>query len=186
MDIYAEEALQSPARMVAKSFFSKPLAVISLVLLILIMLFVFIAPSFVVLDLGEQDSTLVNVSPGYSMMDYPEELENEGIADISVGSNFSAGVDMNGNVYVWGKTKVSRVIDVADVPKEVQKAKITQIAAGFDHIVAVDDKGNRLLLGQRPFGADQAAAGAFRKQPFPQLQDHQGFCLPSVLRSPYR
>ena len=52
MDIYAEEALQSPARMVAKSFFSKPLAVISLVLLILIMLFVFIAPSFVVLDFG--------------------------------------------------------------------------------------------------------------------------------------
>lgn len=72
MDIYAEEALQSPARMVAKSFFSKPLAVISLVLLILIMLFVFIAPSFVVLDLGEQDSTLVNVSPGYSMMNYPD------------------------------------------------------------------------------------------------------------------
>ena len=105
MDIYAEEALQSPARMVAKSFFSKPLAVISLVLLILIMLFVFIAPSFVVLDLGEQDSTLVNVSPGYSMMDYPKELENEGIADISVGSNFSAGVDMNGNVYVRGKAQ---------------------------------------------------------------------------------
>ena len=152
MDIYAEEALQSPARMVAKSFFSKPLAVISLVLLILIMLFVFIAPSFVVLDLGEQDSTLVNVSPGYSMMDYPEELENEGIADISVGSNFSAGVDMNGNVYVWGKTKVSRVIDVADVPKEVQKAKITQIAAGFDHIVAVDDKGTVYCWGNARLG----------------------------------
>ena len=152
MDIYAEEALQSPARMVAKSFFSKPLAVISLVLLILIMLFVFIAPSFVVLDLGEQDSTLVNVSPGYSMMNYPEELENEGIADISVGSNFSAGVDMNGNVYVWGKTKVSRVIDVADVPKEVQKAKITQIAAGFDHIVAVDDKGTVYCWGNARLG----------------------------------
>ena len=152
MDIYAEEALQSPARMVAKSFFSKPLAVISLVLLILIMLFVFIAPSFVVLDLGEQDSTLVNVSPGYSMMDYPEELENEGIADISVGSNFSAGVDVNGNVYVWGKTKVSRVIDVADVPKEVQKAKITQIAAGFDHIVAVDDKGTVYCWGNARLG----------------------------------
>lgn len=152
MDIYAEEALQSPARMVAKSFFSKPLAVISLVLLILIMLFVFIAPSFVVLDLGEQDSTLVNVSPGYSMMDYPKELENEGIADISVGSNFSAGVDMNGNVYVWGKTKVSRVIDVADVPKEVQKAKITQIAAGFDHIVAVDDKGTVYCWGNARLG----------------------------------
>lgn len=152
MDIYAEEALQSPARMVAKSFFSKPLAVISLVLLILIMLFVFIAPSFVVLDLGEQDSTLVNVSPGYSMMDYPKELENEDIADISVGSNFSAGVDMNGNVYVWGKTKVSRVIDVADVPKEVQKAKITQIAAGFDHIVAVDDKGTVYCWGNARLG----------------------------------
>ena len=40
------------------------------------------------------------------MMDYPDELEKEGIADISVGYNFSAGVDVKGNVYVWGKTKV--------------------------------------------------------------------------------
>ena len=37
---------------------------------------------------------------------YADELEKEGIADISVGSNFSAGVDVKGNVYVWGKTDV--------------------------------------------------------------------------------
>ena len=67
-------------------------------------------------------------------------------------SNFSAGVDVKGNVYVWGKTKVSRVIDVADVPKEVQKAKITQIAAGFDHIVAVDDKGTVYCWGNARLG----------------------------------
>ena len=152
MDIYAEEALQSPARMVAKSFFSKPLAVISLVLLIAIMLFVFIAPSFVTLDLGEQDSTLVNVSPGYSMMDYPSELVKAGIADISVGSNFSVGVDNEGKVYVWGKTKISRVIDVADIPNEVAKAKIVKVAAGFDHIVVVDEKGTVYCWGNARLG----------------------------------
>lgn len=152
MDIYAEEALQSPARMVAKSFFSKPLAVVSLVLLIVIMLFVFIAPNFVILDLGEQDSTLVNVSPGYSMMDYPDELVAAGIADISVGSNFSVGVDNDGKVYVWGKTKISRVIDVAEIPKEVEKAKITKVAAGFDHIVVADDKGTVYCWGNARLG----------------------------------
>ena len=152
MDIYAEEALQSPARMVAKSFFSKPLAVISLILLIAIMLFVFIAPNFVTLDLGEQDSTLVNVSPGYSMMDYPDELVKAGIADISVGSNFSIGVDNDGKVYVWGKTKISRVIDVADIPDEVAKAKIVKVAAGFDHIVVVDEKGTIYCWGNARLG----------------------------------
>ena len=36
LDIYAEEQLQSPMRMVIRNFFSKPLSVISLFLLILI------------------------------------------------------------------------------------------------------------------------------------------------------
>lgn len=152
LDIYAEEALQSPGKMVVQRFFAKPLAVVSLVLLLAIMLFVFVAPNFVTLDLGEQDSTLVNVSPGYSMMSYPSELVEAGVSDISVGSNFSVGIDVNGKVYVWGKTRVSRVVDVADIPQEVLKARIVDVAAGSDHIVAVDDKGAVYAWGNARLG----------------------------------
>ena len=141
MDIYAEEQMQSPLRVVVRNYFSKPLSVIALLVFIMIAIFVFVAPNFVTLDLGEQDSTLVFISPGFDMMKYPKELEKNGIQDIAVGNNYSVGVDKNGRLYVWGKHQVTKVIDLADIPAEIQKAKIVQVAAGADHCVALDDKG---------------------------------------------
>lgn len=147
LSIYEEEQIQSPMRMVIRNFFSKKLAAISLMVFVLIALFVFIAPGFVALDLGEQDSTLVNISPGYSMMKYPEELKNRGIADLAVGNNYSVACDMDGRVYVWGKSKVTKVIDLKNVPEDIQKAHIVMLAAGADHVLAVDDRGTVYAWG---------------------------------------
>ncbi|MBR3354382.1 MAG: ABC transporter permease subunit [Oscillospiraceae bacterium] len=152
LDIYAEEQLQSPLRMVVRNFFSKPLSVVCLFLLIAIMLFVFIAPNYVTLDLGEQDSTLVNIAPGYDMMNLPAELEKNGVKDIGVGNNYSVGVDLQGKVYTWGKTKISKVVDVANVPEEVKRAVIVKVAAGADHVVALDDKGVVYAWGNARLG----------------------------------
>jgi len=152
LDIYAEEQLQSPLRMVVRNFFSKPLSVVCLFLLIAIMLFVFIAPNYVTLDLGEQDSTLVNIAPGYDMMNLPSELEKNGVKDIGVGNNYSVGVDLQGKVYTWGKTKISKVVDVANIPEEVKRAVIVKVAAGADHVVALDDKGVVYAWGNARLG----------------------------------
>ena len=54
MSIYEEERMQSPARVVAKNFFSKPIPVIALIVLICIALTVFLGPMFVSLDLSER------------------------------------------------------------------------------------------------------------------------------------
>ncbi|MBR5365184.1 MAG: ABC transporter permease subunit [Clostridia bacterium] len=152
LDIYAEEQMQSPLRVVARNFFSKPIAVTALIVFILIALFVFIAPNFVTLDLGEQDSTLVFVSPGYSMLKVPAELEKNGVADIAVGNNFSVGADKEGNIYVWGKHKLTKVIDLADIPEEVKNAKIVKVAAGADHVLALDDRGTVYAWGNKRLG----------------------------------
>ena len=152
LDIYAEEQLQSPFRVVVRNYFSKPLSVIALLLFIVIFLFVFIAPHFVTLDLGEQDSTLVYLAPGYDMMKYPSELEKNGVSDISVGPNYSVAADNSGKVYVWGKSKVTKIIDIADVPEEVQDAKIVRVAAGSDHAVAVDEDGTVYAWGNKRLG----------------------------------
>ncbi|MCR5681323.1 MAG: ABC transporter permease subunit [Clostridiales bacterium] len=152
MDIYAEEQMQSPMRVVIRNFFSKPIAVTALILLILIAIFVFVAPNFVTLDLGEQDSTLVYISPGYSMLKYPKELEENGVADIAVGNNFSVGADKEGNIYVWGKHKLTKTIDLADIPEEVQNAKIVKVAAGADHVLALDDQGAIYAWGNNRLG----------------------------------
>ncbi|MBQ6148190.1 MAG: ABC transporter permease subunit [Oscillospiraceae bacterium] len=152
LDIYAEEQLQSPMRMVLRNFFSKPLSVIALVLLISIMLFVFIAPNYVTLDLGEQDSTLVNIAPGYDMMNIPNALEKAGVRDIGVGNNYSVGVDLDGNVYTWGKTKISKVVELSNVPDDVKNANIIKVAAGADHVVALDDQGAVYVWGNARLG----------------------------------
>ena len=123
LDIYAEERLQSPGRVVARNFFSKPLAVVSLVILILIMLVVFIGPSFVKLDLSEQDSTLTNVAPGYALSDYASELNNDNCAEISVGSNYAVGLDKEGNVYIWGQTKINKNTDLKNIRSAMQTLK---------------------------------------------------------------
>ncbi len=152
MDIYAEEQLQSPFRVVVKNYFSMPIAVVALFIFILVAIFVFVAPHFVTLDLGEQDSTLVSLSPGYDMMSYPKELVENGVADISVGPNYSIGVDQLGKVYVWGKSKVTKIIDLADVPEEIREAKIVQVAAGADHAVALSEDGTIYCWGNKRLG----------------------------------
>ncbi len=152
LDIYTEEQLQSPFRVVLKNYFSQPIAVVALFLFIIIALFVFIAPSFVTLDLGEQDSTLTSLAPGYDMMRYPKELEENGVADISVGPNYSIGVDTLGKVYVWGKSKVTKIIDLKDIPEEVQAAHIVRVAAGSDHAVALDEEGTIYCWGNKRLG----------------------------------
>ncbi len=180
LDIYAEEQLQSPMRMVIRNFFSKPLSVIALFLLIAIMLFVFIAPNYVTLDLGEQDSTLVNIAPGYDMMNLPDELEKNGVADIGVGNNYGVGVDLQGNVYTWGKTKISKVVDVANVPDEVRNAKIVKVAAGADHVVALDDQGvvyawGNARLGQTRLPSDLLANNMMHTSKIIDLQASNQF-----------
>ena len=152
LDIYAEEQLQSPFRVVVKNFFSMPIAVAALFIFICVALFVFIAPHYVTLDLGEQDSTLVSLAPGYDMMNYPRELVENGVADISVGPNYSIGVDQNGTVYVWGKSKVTKIIDIADIPDEIREAKIVQVAAGSDHAVALAEDGTIYCWGNKRLG----------------------------------
>ena len=152
LDIYAEEQMQSPFRVVVRNFFSKPTAVVALIVFIIIALFVFIAPHFVTLDLGEQDSTLVFVSPGSNMMKYPSELKENGVADIAVGNNYSVGADKNGKIYVWGKAKLTKVIDLGNIPEEVSGAKIVKVAAGADHALALDDQGTIYAWGSDRLG----------------------------------
>ena len=158
LDIYAEEQVQSPVRTVVRNFFSKPIAVTALVVFIIIALFVFIAPNFVTLDLGEQDSTLVNISPGYSMRKFPGALEKNGVQSLSVGNNYSVACDKEGKTYVWGKTKVTKLINLAEIPDEVVNAKIVQVAAGSDHIVALDDKGAVYAWGYSRLGQTRLPA----------------------------
>ena len=76
VDLLKEEQMQTPFRTMAKKFLKKPTVIFALSVFILIFAFVLIGPYYWKLDLSEQDSTLINLPPGYNMMTLPEEMKD--------------------------------------------------------------------------------------------------------------
>jgi len=154
-DIFQEEQVQSPLRTIVSNFLHNRIAMTGVVVFLAIFIFVMIGPHIWVLDLGYEDNTQVNIAPGLDMMSYPRALANEGVQKIAVGSTFSVGCSKEGHVYVWGKSKITEIIDVRDIPEEVKNAKIVDVAAGQDHVVALDEQGNIYVWGNTRQGQDK-------------------------------
>lgn len=154
VDILMEEQIQSPGRMMLNNFLHNRLGMTGLIGFLLIFLFVVIGPVFVKIDLGYSDNTQANVPPSSNMMAIPSALASN-VRAIAPGPTFGVGCDNNGEVYIWGYTKITRTIDLKNIPSEVKKANIIDVAAGNDHIVAIDDKGNVYIWGNTRVGQDK-------------------------------
>lgn len=163
MDILQEEALQSPMRTIIKNFVGNRLAMGGLIIFILMFLIVLIGPIFYPIQLSEKEETQTNVSPGLDMMDVPKELVGN-VKEISAGSTFSVGVDNDGKVYVWGRTRISSKIDVKeDMPSEEELGHVVSVSAGFDHIMALNDEGEVICWGSDRMGQVKVPMDATRK-----------------------
>ncbi len=155
LDIMQEEAIQSPFRTIVRNFVSNKLSMGGLVVFLMIFLIVLIGPIFNPIDLSEQEETQINVAPGLKMLDVPDELAGN-VKEISTGATFSVGLDNDGNVYVWGYTKVSNRIDVADdMPSKEELGKVVSVSAGFDHIMALNEDGEIISWGSDRMGQCQ-------------------------------
>ncbi len=176
-----EEALQSPLRVIVRNFAHKKTAMFGIIVFLIIFIIMMVGPLLLPIDLGYADSSLVNVAPGYDMMAVPKELIKNGVRAIAPGNTYGLGVDDNGKVYAWGKTKISATIDLADIPEEVQAAEIIDISAGSDHVVALSADGELFVwgndrLGQADFMMDSDLYNALHEnQPVVQLQASNQF-----------
>ena len=141
-NIMVEEQVETPFRTIAKNFFAKHTVRVGLTGFILVFLLVLIGPRFWVLDLSDQDSSLVNLPPGNNMMSIPSALRGK-IRDIAAGRTYGVAVDTDGELFTWGHTKITDKIDIANIPDEVRKADLVMFAAGDDHVAAMDE--NRQL-----------------------------------------
>lgn len=146
----AEERLQSPAQAMAKNFLRNPPAITGVILFALIFLSCMILPFFFPLDKGYQDTTQQNTPPGFSLLKVPQGLKNNARA-IDAGSTFSAGIDRQGNLYLWGNLSGK----LKNMPRGM--GKISQVSCGLDHILALSEEGtlytwgyDRLGLGNIP------------------------------------
>ncbi|WP_455716135.1 ABC transporter permease subunit [Anaerosporobacter sp.] len=141
-----EEQLQSPIRTIIKNFVANKVAMVSLIIFLAIFLSVLIYPAVNEINLSYQEQTQQNISPGRNMMKVPDKLQGN-IKEISVGSKFSVGVSNDGEVFVWGKTKISKLVDLKDIPENM--GKVVQVAAGTDHILALNDQGQLFAWGNK-------------------------------------
>jgi len=181
MSFQEEEALQSPLRVIVRNFINKKTAMFGLIIFFIVFLIVMVGPLFLPMDLGYSDSSLVNVAPGYDMMDVPKEMIQNGVRAIAPGTTYGLGLDNNGKVYAWGKTKISETIDLADIPEDVQAADIIDISAGADHVVALSADGELFVwgndrLGQANYQMESDLNNALRQnKPVVQLQASNQF-----------
>lgn len=163
VDIMQEEAMQSPMRTVVKNFVENKLALGGLIVFLVIFLTVLIGPHFYPITLSEKEETQVNVAPGLNMMDVPDELAGN-VKQISVGATFSVGLDNDGNVYVWGQTKISNKIDIAkDLPSKEELGNVVAVAAGYDHAMALNDEGEIICWGSNRMNQSKVPSEVKRK-----------------------
>ena len=137
LDLTEEEDVQSPWRTVIATFKSNKVSMMGLIIFLAIFLVVLIGPLLNPIDLAFSETSQINVGPGKDMLNVPEALNGK-LQDIAVGPTYSVGVSTNGDMYIWGKTRITSTIDVKHIPADM--GKIVQVAAGFDHVVALNDQ----------------------------------------------
>ena len=147
LSLEQEEQIQTPVKQMIHNFLHKRLAMAGLIVFLAIFVFVLVGPHIWVLDLSDQDSTLVNLPPSSNMLSIPDQMIKEGVVDVSAGNTYGVGVSEEGKIYTWGITRITDKIDIANVPDEVQEADIVQIAAGTDHVVALASDGEVFVWG---------------------------------------
>ncbi|NLK44453.1 MAG: hypothetical protein GX300_08675, partial [Tissierellia bacterium] len=135
LSILEEEQVQSPWRTVIRTFRSNKVSMTGLIVFLLIFATVMIGPLIKPIDLSFSETSQKDIAPGFDMMKVPQALQGK-IQDISVGPTFSIGTSTDGDVYVWGKTRITSAIDIKNLPRDektkqlIDMGKIVKVSAG--------------------------------------------------------
>ena len=146
ISIVEEELIQSPGRTALKNFLAKKTAVTGIVIFTSIFFLCFLLPVFFPLDVNFADSSQQHIRPGLNLMRVPRELRNNAKL-IDVGNSFSAGVDFNNNVYIWGNPTNERLLAIPS-----NMGNITMLSVGLNHILVLNDRGDVFTWGNDRHG----------------------------------
>ncbi len=157
LNILEEEAIQTPLKTILKNFFSNKLGIIGLLGFVCILLISFLGSVIYPINLTYTELTNSNLQPGINYLNYPAELNDKNVVEISSGVSFSAAITDDGQFYIWGTESNKQQNNVSDyifdVPQEVYDSKIVDIACGGNHIMAVDENEN--VYGWGYYGNEQ-------------------------------
>jgi peptide/nickel transport system permease protein len=143
-----EEMSLSPGKIIARNFFRNKLSTIGIVVFVFMFNFTFVLGFFFPLDLYYTNALQRNLPPSWAYLNYPAQLEREGVKDIQSGVAFSLGLSEEGNVFFWG----TDVRETKAIPAEVLNSNIVSISAGSQHAMAVADNGEIFFWGYNQVG----------------------------------
>ena len=143
VDILKEEAVMSPGRIIVKNFLRNKLAMTGLTGFVTITLIVFVGAAIFPIDIYNSNNALRNLPPDKSFLKYPSELSKSGVKQIVSGRSFSAALDSNGKIFVWGVDQN----ELKNIPEELRENNIEKIAAGDRHLIAITSEGELILWG---------------------------------------
>ena len=149
--IMEEELVQSPGRTAMRNFFSRKLSIAGMIVFIFIFFACFIFSFILPIDLTYTDSTRMNLPPALNYLSVPKALNNN-VKALDFGSSFGAGIDLQGNLHMWG-TIPDKVKN--NVPSNMGKLKL--VSAGLDHIAAVGENGRVYAWGNDRLGITRIA-----------------------------
>ncbi|NLC04696.1 MAG: peptide ABC transporter permease, partial [Tissierellia bacterium] len=109
LSLMEEEDVQSPWRTVINTFRGNKISMTGLLIFLTIFLIVLIGPLLDPIDLSYSETSQINVGPGKDMLNIPQAL-NGNLQDIAIGPTYSVGVSTNGDMYIWGKTRITSTI----------------------------------------------------------------------------
>ena len=144
LSLYEEAQVQSPFKTIVKTFKSNKISMIGLIVFLIILAIVLIGPVIKPIDLSYSETSQMNVAPGNDLMKIPDSLVGR-VQDIAIGPTFSVGVSTDGEVYIWGKTKITDSTDIKNLPSDM--GKIVKVAAGYDHIILLNEEGKLFFSG---------------------------------------
>jgi peptide/nickel transport system permease protein len=136
-----EELVLSPGRTAARNFFERKLSIIGMVVFLFIFISCFTLSFIIPINLRYTDSTRMNLPPALNYLALPKPLVDN-VKTLDFGSTFGAGIDNDGQLYMWG-TMPDKVKN--NVPSNMGKLKL--IACGLDHIAAVAEDGTVYAWG---------------------------------------
>lgn len=139
-----EEEIESPGQIIWSSFKSNKVSMAALVTFLIIVIISLVGPLIDPIDLSFSEVSQQHIPPGRDLLKYPKALEGN-VQDIDIGPRYSVGVSKDGQLYVWGKSKISDTINLRRVPKDM--GKIVKVAAGYNHILALNEDGELFAWG---------------------------------------
>ncbi len=176
ISLLEEEQIVSPFKTVVRTFVANRVAMVALVIFVIIALMVSIFPILDPVDLSYSEATQTNIPAGAKFLNIPAEMRDNPQL-ITVGSGFSAGIDKEGKVHVWGLTKPANTPDLAELPEKVRDKKFELLAAGSNHLIGLTEDHQVVAWGNRRLGQLNVPADLKRNAEVKQIAASNQFSI---------